>query len=284
MAQPVGPSFIAKAALTTGRALHQPFEIPTEFAASSYVIGGVTHQLVGDLNAAARSSFDALQPRGPAKLFARLFDRVDGALESSTNQAMKATNLFWKPFAEGSHQIGFAVANPFAAAYASRVGFATPEDPAEAAAMLAKLVDPIEGSTKFPGFLWPMPKADDGAGDAGGGTKTPDGSETPETPKTPDGSETPKAPDGTETPETPKAPDGTETPETPETPKVPDGTETPETPKPTDTGSAETTTTPSTETTTPDPATDTGPTTEQPAPDAPQPTDESAVGPSGTGS
>jgi hypothetical protein len=208
MAEPVGPSFVPKAVLTTGRVLHQPFEVPTEMTKSALLQGGVIHAAVGAANKAASDAVAALEPRGPAKLLAKLFGKVDGSLVHSAGQAKLATEVFWVPFSNGAHQVGHAVANPFSMFYAKRAGFEIPEDPAATQALLASITDPDPESTKFPGFKWPAPapaddgagdgtKTGDGGGDAGGdGTKTGDGGDGTKTGDGGDGGDGTKTGDG----------------------------------------------------------------------------------------
>jgi hypothetical protein len=152
-----GPGFIPKAVLTTGRVLHQPFEVPTEMTKSALLQGGVSHALIGEANRVAAKAVEDLQPRGPAKLLSKLFGRVDQSLTQSAEQAKLATEVFWVPFSNGAHQVGHAVSNPFSMFYAKRAGFEAPADPGELQAMLAQITDPDPESTKFPGFNWPTP-------------------------------------------------------------------------------------------------------------------------------
>lgn len=157
MAAPVGPSFIPKAALTTGRVLHQPFEVPTEMTKSALLQGGAIHSAVGAFNKTASEAVQALEPRGPAKFLEKLFGKVDSSLVGSAAQAQKATEVFWVPFSNGTHEVGHSVSNPFSMFYAKRAGFDIPSDPAEAQKLLQSITDPDPKSTKFPGFTWPAP-------------------------------------------------------------------------------------------------------------------------------
>jgi hypothetical protein len=167
-----GPTFIPKAALTAGRVLHQPFEVPTEMTKSALLQGGVTHDALGAVNKAAADAVAQLEPRGPAKLLEKLFGKVDGALVHSAGQAQRATEVFWVPFSSGAREVGHSVSNPFALFYAKRAGFDIPAEPADMQAMLAKITNPDPNSTKFPGLTWPAPgaAADPGGTDPGGET------------------------------------------------------------------------------------------------------------------
>jgi hypothetical protein len=235
------PPVIAKVALTAGRALHQPFEVPTELSKAAFAHGEASHNLIGSVNAATAAAVETLSPRGPAKLLSRLFEKVDTSLSSSAQQAFRAQDLIWKPLSEGSIQVGHAVSNPFAHFYATKSGFTLPTDPDALGAELAKITNPNADSTKWPGWTWPQPAAAEQpaptppAGDGGSGGEPPaptppaggDGGETP----TP----TPPAGDGGDTPTpTPPAGDGGEAP-TP-TPPAGDGGEAPTPTPPADGG------------------------------------------------
>ncbi len=203
-----GPSFIPKVALTVGRVIHQPFEVPMEMTKGALAEAGVAHAFIGDLNKAASTAVENLQPRGPAKLLSKLFGRVDASIVQSTDQAKKATETFWVPFSNGAHQVGTAVSNPFALAYAKGAGYTLPEKPEDLQKLLD--VDLIHAgdaeTTKFHGATFPTPApADDGGGDSG---KTGDGGDTGDAGKTGDGGDTGKTGDGGDTGDPGKTDDG----------------------------------------------------------------------------
>lgn len=189
-----GPKFVPKAVLTAGRLAHQPFEVPTEMTKSALLQGGVVHSAVGAINKTAIDALKELKPRGfVGTMLEKLSGKVDGALVHSAGQAKKATEVFWVPFSNGSHQIGDAVSNPFALFYAKRAGFEIPEDPAALQQLLA--LDIVHAgdkdTTKLHGLTFPTPpppaeeppkeepKPDPKPGEGeGGDTKTGEGGDT----------------------------------------------------------------------------------------------------------
>ncbi|MCW2962290.1 MAG: hypothetical protein JWM25_1991 [Thermoleophilia bacterium] len=167
MAAPVNPSFGAKASLVTGRALQSAFDTPAKMTVAAGTTGAVTNAFITSVNASAKESYAALQPRGPAKWLEGLFAKVDKATAQSVEQADKATKLFWVPFSEGSHRTGNAAAFPFAARYADKVGIEIPKEPAAADKLLAELLAakgfPVPAAK--PEGEEPVPPAKPGEGD-----------------------------------------------------------------------------------------------------------------------
>ena len=150
-----GPTFIPKAVLTTGRVLHQPFEIPTEMTKSALLQGGTAHAAVGALNKAAADAVEALQPRGPAKWLLPIFAKVDAATTKSDAIAQRNKAVFWDPFSQGVEGVGRAIASPGTYWYLRKAGVEQPTQ------------DMIKAVLNMPLFSFPSaPPAADGGGDA----------------------------------------------------------------------------------------------------------------------
>jgi len=148
---PVAPKFNAKAMLVAGRVVHEPFETPMKMTQSALVVSGVTHNLLGAVNESFIKSFEALGARGPAKLATSLLGRVSATIPASTDQAKKATEVFWTPFSNSMHDVGFSMSNPFAAFYAQRAGFPAPGSSEELQQTLKDIIDSPTGER------WPAP-------------------------------------------------------------------------------------------------------------------------------
>lgn len=195
-----GVGIVPKVALTTARIAHKPFEVPTQLTNSALVTAGATYNFIGKSTQAARESYEALQPRGPAKLMLKLFDTADAATAKSIGRADTNTKVLWKPLSESSEQVGQAVVTPLAAFYAGKAGFPEPSNPDLIRELLHTKGYPKPAAAADPGTTPQQP------------TGTPDPATTPVTPTAaPDVPTTPTA--APDVPTTPTAaPDAPTTP------------------------------------------------------------------------
>lgn len=129
-------SFVAKASLTTGRAIQYPFAIPKRLDQSALLVGKSMNGAVNGINAAIAQSFAALQPRHGAQHLLKVFEKVNAATVKSDQIAMRNHNVFWGPFGEGMDQVGTALGSPFAYYYAKKEGYPDPSDPKILSALL----------------------------------------------------------------------------------------------------------------------------------------------------
>jgi hypothetical protein len=127
--------------------------VPHEMTNSALVVGSTSHDFVGNVNALSKTTFESLGPRGPLKLFSKLFDRVDAGVAKSAERAHNSTSTFWIPFSEGVEKTGSAFSNPFAAFYGKHAGFTLPDDAEAAQKMLQDIKHPD------PYVRWPTAEA-----------------------------------------------------------------------------------------------------------------------------
>lgn len=120
------PGIIPKVALVTARVADKPFHVPDLMTKGALTEGAAAHIVVAQTNAAVRQGVDALQPRGPAKLLTKLFDKVDASVAKSAGKAETNTKVFWGPLSESSKAMGQTIANPGAYFYAKKAGFPEP--------------------------------------------------------------------------------------------------------------------------------------------------------------
>lgn len=123
------PGFIAKAGLTAGRIAVKPFDVPMDMTVASRKVGNALNSTVAATNAAVGTAYMGLEPKGPAKLLGKVFERVNNATQTSEAKADRNTKVVWVPLSEGSSKIGDAIAGPLATHYLKKVGAPDPTNP-----------------------------------------------------------------------------------------------------------------------------------------------------------
>jgi hypothetical protein len=154
--------FLPKTAVVASRAVYYPFTIPTKLNESATLTGAALNGMVKGINASIGNAYQDLQPRGPAKWLLPLFARIDKATDRSQQIADRNKAVFWDPFAQGTEQIGRAIAGPGAYWYLRKSGVENPGQDAIKAVLQQGLFD-----------FGPPTVAAAPSGDAGGGQVDP---------------------------------------------------------------------------------------------------------------
>lgn len=178
------PGILPKAALVGSRAIYYPFTIPQKFTDATTLVGSVGNGTVKSINATLGNAFMALQPRGPAKLLGKLFERIDAATTRSEAIAQRNKTVFWDPFSQGTETVGRAIASPGAYWYLHKAGMEQPTQ--DAIKGLLNL-----GFFAFPSAPTPPAEQESVPVDAGGGA-APQTSEAPQGTEQPQGAEQPQ--------------------------------------------------------------------------------------------
>ncbi len=120
------PGILPKAALLGSKAIYYPFTIPTKLNESATKVGEANHRRVKNVTAGIGGAMASLEPRGPAKWLVGLLAKVHGSVERSEQIAARNKAVFWDPFANGTEQVGRAIAGPGAYWYAKKSGIEQP--------------------------------------------------------------------------------------------------------------------------------------------------------------
>jgi hypothetical protein len=125
----------AKANLVVARGIERTSSFPLKTIQTAQLVGAVNHSVVGNFFKAASEGYNALGPRGIAKLGATLLTKSTEAVGKSMERADANTKAI-APVVEGIANLGIAIGTPAAVRYATEAGSPAPDHPAIVNALL----------------------------------------------------------------------------------------------------------------------------------------------------